>query len=62
MPPTQVADAFRDVMTAREDKEQSINQAMGYSNSVIPEARGKARETVSEAEGYRIAVVNQRQQ
>ncbi|NOZ20583.1 MAG: FtsH protease activity modulator HflK [Planctomycetes bacterium] len=59
VPPTEVADAFRDVMTAREDKEQSINQAKGYSNSIIPEARGKAREMVSEAEGYRIRVVNE---
>jgi len=59
VPPTEVADAFRDVMTAREDKEQSINQAKGYANSLIPEARGKARETVGEAEGYRTEVVNQ---
>lgn len=59
VPPTEVADAFRDVMTAREDKEQSINQAKGYANSLIPEARGKARETVGEAEAYRIEVVNQ---
>ncbi|HBC86443.1 MAG TPA: FtsH protease activity modulator HflK [Lentisphaeria bacterium] len=58
VPPTEVADAFRDVITARVDKEQSINQAKGYSNSVIPEARGKARERVSEAEGYRTEVVN----
>ncbi|MCF6174465.1 MAG: FtsH protease activity modulator HflK [Victivallaceae bacterium] len=59
VPPREVADAFRDVMTAREDKEQSINQAMGYRNSVIPEARGKAREMVSEAEGYRTEVENE---
>ncbi len=61
VPPTEVADAFRDVMTAREDKEQSINQAQGYRNSVIPEARGKAREMVAEAEGYRTEAVNQAQ-
>ncbi len=59
IPPIEVADAFRDVMTAREDKEQSINQAKGYRNSIIPEARGKARELVSEAEGYRMEVVNE---
>ncbi|NIA20424.1 MAG: FtsH protease activity modulator HflK [Anaerolineaceae bacterium] len=59
VPPTEVADAFRDVMTAREDKERSINQAQGFRNSIIPEARGKAQEGVSEAEGYRTEVVNQ---
>ncbi len=57
-PPPAVADAFRDVMTAREDKEQTINQARGYRNSIIPEARGKARSMRSEAEGYRAEVVN----
>ncbi len=58
VPPTDVADAFRDVQTAREDREQAINQARGFANSIVPEARGKAREIVSEAESYRIKVVN----
>lgn len=58
VPPDDVADAFRDLQTAREDREQAINQAKGYANSVIPAARGKAKETVSGAEGYRMEVVN----
>lgn len=58
VPPEDVADAFRDVQTAKEDREQVINQARGYANSIIPEARGKAREWVSEAEAYRIEMVN----
>lgn len=61
VPPTDVADAFRDVTTAREDKEQTINQSRGYSNSIIPEARGKAREITTEAEAYRTTVVNRAQ-
>ena len=50
VPPGEVSEAFRDVTTAREDKERSINEANGYYNSVIPEARGKANTLVSEAE------------
>ena len=58
VPPRNVADAFRDVQTAREEREQVINQARGFANSIIPAARGKAREIVSEAESYRTRVVN----
>ncbi len=52
-PPSQVAAAFKDVVSAREDKERLINEAQGYRNGVIPEARGKAAQIVREAEAYR---------
>lgn len=52
-PPTQVAAAFKDVVSAREDKERMINQAQGYRKAVIPETRGKAAEIVRRAEAYR---------
>ncbi len=52
-PPEQVAAAFKDVVSAREDKERMINQAQGYRKAVIPEARGKAAEIVRRAEAYR---------
>lgn len=52
-PPTQVASAFKDVVSAREDKERMINEAQGYRNAVIPEARGRAARIVREAEAYR---------
>lgn len=52
-PPSQVASAFKDVVSAREDKERMINEAQGYRNAVIPEARGKAARIVREAEAYR---------
>ncbi|OGW15882.1 MAG: HflK protein [Nitrospinae bacterium RIFCSPLOWO2_12_FULL_47_7] len=52
-PPSQVAAAFKDVVSAREDKERMINEAQGYRNGVIPEARGKAAQVVREAEAYR---------
>lgn len=58
IPPEEVADTFRDVTTAKEDKEREINLAQGYSNGLIPEARGKAQEMLREAEGYKIEAVN----
>ncbi len=58
IPPENVADAFRDVQTARVDREQVINQAKGYANSVIPAARGKASEMLRSAESFKIEAVN----
>lgn len=52
-PPSQVAAAFKDVVSAREDKERLINEAQGYRNGVIPETRGKAAQIIREAEAYR---------
>lgn len=51
-PPSQVASAFKDVVSAREDKERMINEAQGYRNAVIPETRGNAAKIVLEAEAY----------
>ena len=56
-PPEQVAAAFKDVVSAKEDKERMINEAQGYRNAVIPEARGQAAEIIHKAEGYRAQVV-----
>ncbi len=56
-PPEQVEAAFKDVVSAREDKERMINEAQGYRNAVIPEARGQAAKIVREAEGYREKVI-----
>ena len=58
-PPKEVAEAFRDVASAREEKEEKINKAQGYRNTVIPEARGKAHKLISDAEGYREEIINQ---
>ena len=52
-PPTQVRDAFIDVASAREDKNRIINEAQGYRNAIIPEARGKVSQILNAAEGYR---------
>ncbi|AEV30563.1 FtsH protease activity modulator HflK [Sphaerochaeta pleomorpha] len=48
-PPEVVADAFRDVSSAREDKDKMVNDAEGYRNSVVPQARGEAKSILSQA-------------
>jgi membrane protease subunit HflK len=57
-PPEEVMEAFRDVASAREDRETYINEAYGYRNSITPEARGNAEKIVMEAEGFRAERVN----
>ncbi len=57
-PPSDVMEAFRDVASAREDKETYIYQAFGYRDSTIPEARGKAQKIIMAAEGFSAERVN----
>ena len=54
-PPEQVISAFKDVASAKEDKNRMVNQAEGYRNDIIPKARGEAQAEIREAEGYRRA-------
>jgi membrane protease subunit HflK len=56
-PPSEVKDAYDDVIKAREDQERLINEAQAYSNGIIPEARGKAQRIIEEANGYRAKVI-----
>ena len=56
-PPAEVIDAFRDVQTAKTDKEREINRALAFHNEVIPKARGEAAQITSESEGYKKEVV-----
>ena len=56
-PPDQVSDAFKDVISAQQDKERLINEASGYANDVVPKARGQAAQLVNESEGYSAAKV-----
>ena len=51
-PPPEVADAFRDVASAREDRNTFINEAVAYRNEVLPVARGDAAKIVAEANAY----------
>ena len=57
-PPQDVAEAFRDVSNAKQDKEKTINEARGYKNTVIPQARGEANRQVRNAEAYKEDVMN----
>jgi membrane protease subunit HflK len=52
-PPMQVSDAFKDVISAQQDRERLINEALGYANDVVPRARGQAAQLLNEAEAYR---------
>src|SRR5690606_36573153 len=56
-PPAQVIDAFRDVRSARADKEKEINQAEAYRNDVIPRAKGDAAKILQQAEAYKQEVI-----
>lgn len=57
--PSEVIDAFRDVQTARADKNNKINKAESYSNDIIPRARGEAEKMIQAAEGYRAKVIEE---
>ena len=52
-PPKQVIAAFKDVASAKEDKNRLINQAEGYRNDVIPKARGEAEAMIRGGEGFK---------
>ena len=58
-PPTEVADAFRDVASARADRDRIINEAHGYANDAVAKAAGEAEKLKSEASGYREQRVNE---
>lgn len=56
-PPAQVIDAFRDVQTAKADKEKEINQAQSYANDIVPRARGTAAQMKEQSEAFSQEVV-----
>lgn len=52
-PIEEVARAFRDVETAKQEKDMAINKANEYKNRRLPAARAKADEIVRAAEAYK---------
>jgi modulator of FtsH protease HflK len=58
-PPPEIADAFRDVASASEDRNTFINEALAYQNEVLPLARGDAVTTREAANSYRAEKVAQ---
>jgi len=59
--PAQVIPAFKDVASAREDREKLINQSEGYRNDILPKAQGQAAQMVADAEAYSAARVSHAQ-
>ncbi|MDA0748269.1 MAG: FtsH protease activity modulator HflK [bacterium] len=59
--PREVDHAFKDVASAREDRERLRNEAEAYRNEVIPKARGGAEQMMRGAEAYSVERVNRAQ-
>jgi len=53
-PPISVADAFERVVASYQYKQNQINQALGYENKTVPNARGKAAKTLTEAKTWQL--------
>ena len=51
-PPQEVAEAFRDVIAAREDRHRAINEATGYANRLKEQADADADSLTQEAQGF----------
>ena len=58
-PPNPVKSAFNEVNEAEQQKESLIFQAREQYNKEVPKARGVARRTILEAEGYALERINQ---
>jgi len=51
-PPIFIAESFEDVIAAYQDKERMINEAIGYRNSSLPDARAEVEKKIRGAEAY----------
>lgn len=61
VPPSEAADAFRDVASARADSSRIVSEAQGYANDLIPKARGQAQQMLESAEAYQGKKINEAQ-
>ena len=59
--PQEVDFAFKDVASAREDREKLRNEAEAYRNDIIPKTRGAAEKMLREADAYKIERVKRSQ-
>jgi modulator of FtsH protease HflK len=57
--PSEVIDSFRDVQTARADRNNKINKAESFRNDIIPKARGEAAQIIQKAQGYKVKVIEE---
>lgn len=51
--PTQVREAFQDVVRAKEDLKKVVDQANAYREDLLPRARGEAEQMVRGADAYK---------
>lgn len=56
-PPGEVIGAFREVQVAQADRIRATNEAQAYANRIVPEARGRATQTIQVAEGVKATAV-----
>jgi membrane protease subunit HflK len=56
-PPPEVVEAFRDVASAREDRNRINREAQSYANETVAIAGGEAARLRSDAEAYRDRVI-----
>ncbi|MEL7648618.1 MAG: FtsH protease activity modulator HflK [Sedimentibacter sp.] len=58
-PPTsEVIAAFKEVETAKQEKETRINEALAYKNKTLPAAESQADKLIREAESYKESRIN----
>ncbi len=57
-PPESVKPSFNEVNSAKQEQEQTINQAERSYNKQVPEAKGEAEQLVAEAQGYAATTIN----
>ena len=53
-PPDEVQAAFKDVISAREDRARFINEGSAYAEDIVPRARGEAERIVQSAEAFKV--------
>lgn len=59
-PPTSdVLRSFKEVETAKQEKETRINEALAYKNKTLPAAESEADKLIREAESYRESKINE---
>jgi len=52
-PPASVAQAFKDVINAREERRTMVHDAEAYRNQMIPQGKAEASRILNEAEAYK---------
>ena len=58
-PPDEVQEAFKDVISAREDRARFINEGQAYREDIVPRARGEAARTVQAAEAFKVSRIRE---